>query len=1196
MTVRIIGGAPKSPISPTENEKKIEGVPERSSQALGMAPHAQLEKGWNFKRAFQKVAVGAVCLAILAGNVSPAAAQIAASVNPPPGIELTFRAQQNTPKKVVVNGIEAGAPMTALNASGRFSGDASFNSYSADNNEAVDRAYIRTEVQPISGGARIQVNSFHKEKGDKVTLWLQAEVLDRESNQFRTITIATLDHQHVINPGSFRGQATYDLNYEDVNKFLKARNPNLSIVPGETSLAVAAMWEGGHQAGGFGRGGIFRLPGATPVASTTGAGTVAGANNNTPLPLDMQVAYPAEMVRMFPQLASDGNMVSRLESELKGTSTKADMTAATKKMYDVWMASQAGNTQEVEARLGQGWKIETSAKFWVKDDGSANQPGQAGAGKFSGYRVNGDGLPLIEPMVDVYMDDAQLSMTRLAGALRLRSNSAGVGINIKPGGGRAGEQLDALLPVILQRIEWGFQMSPGTTPELAGAALQGLSSSAWANTVFNLAQREITALGSKLILSNALDPWLEVTQQRHKFVLTNAEGVSIEFSFDTVKAKTLRPEHANPDGTPREVEFYVLETELDHLATTGSSNQSGTAVVGTGVSSASFSDNTSQDNWLRSTGDQVTMSIDPRLHEVKDLENAGFRSTASYHSFRDEILKVVPWLFPNGLTQGVQKAASSAADLGLVIFDDAKFVPAFERVFDQLGYKWTPQLATEFGALKGDAAKRELAERALAGTARTHMGGFLQAVGGDAQRKLEVNVPQMQARLTGQLRELGFQSSPAVDALVNHVARKGLNVSQLEALFAMDGRSDRTVLEEWTTAAGVSSAPALTADVNLLLGENTRYGRQLRQELVKAGVDAGSVAGVETFLQKAVATGRVDLSMVRRTIQQLSWGPETQLEQLRSSAKLNKAELPVLRATGDHIASKAQRYLGERFFKMDKSVMAFFKAVAQKTTRVEADTWLRSASSFHEGVEKYAEQLGIQKPKFELDVNRLDASIASNLALSHVTFSPEIRTFVHQAVAAGAHANRVLLAMQELGSSKSLSEALARHGVDVSSLTVPDIRYDKKGVASAIQTSWASYAPMISSSVNLDKFIDDCLTAGLTGSQTAQWAQAGVTTSGQYLYGISDNMKSNLPKLQFNVAKVVAEWKTKFASDWSPAKETFLTQALAKSFDDGEFYLGRVYTAPGMPASWNGNTLDSVIGVLAQYSGMTAPSNASGGS
>lgn len=1162
---------------------------------IGLGPNTKTHR-WSIQKALRSVAVGAALLGtIIGGGSNVAYAQVGANLNLVPGATLTvnsdFGQVQGAGKPVVVDGIQSGAPMNASNTTSRFAPDASFDTYTSNSDQAVERAFIRTTATPIPGGARITVNSFHKEKDDKVTLWLMAEVLDRSNNQLRTITLATLDHNFQINPGSYRGKAVYDLKYEDVNQFLQARNPNLKLVPGETSLAVAAMWENGHQAGGFGRGGIFRLPGTPPVGGLTGT-SASTAHNNTPLPLDMQVAFPPELTAAFPQLDGNGNMVSRLESELKGTSTRSEMVDATKRMYALMEAIKAGNTAEQEARLGKGWKAETSSQFWIKDDGSPNLPGVPGTGPFAGYRVNADGIPVIDPMVDVYMDDAKLSMTRLAGALRLRSNSAGVNVNIKPGGGRPGASLGDLLPVILQRIEWGYQMAPGTSPAMAGEALRGISGNDWSTSVFNLPQREITKLGSKLILSEALEPWLEISQQRHKFILTNAEGVSIEFSFDFVTAKTLRPEHANPDGSPQILEFYVLETELDHLATLGSQNQLGTTVSAGGVSSASFSTNDAQDAWLKASSDQVTMQIDPRLHEVKDIDNEGFRTTSSYEAFAEEVKRVVPWLFPNGMKQGVQKAAHTGRDLGFVIFDDASYGAAIQRTFSTLGYQWSPEWAGKFDAIKGDPAKRELLEGALASRDRSALDTFFgttQVAGPDV--KVAIDPAAMTARLTGALEQLGYRSGPEVEAMIRKFARKGPTVREVEDLFrGLATAPEKEILKGFADASGLKQAPPLTADVSLLLGEQTRYGRQLRQQLERGDVAPSDTKLVEAFLKSAVATGKVDLTTIRGAIDQLSYAPEQRLAELAQAAGLPATSVPVLHTTRDRLAARFQTYAAQRFVKLDKPLMEFFKEVAKKMPRAEALAW---AGQYHDNLQAAlktkADELKLKAPKLELDLPRLHASMEANLISAFVLYTPELKAFVEKAVGSGVPVDRITNTLRELRTEKSLAKALKANNIDPATFgaQVPAVHYDQKAVVASIMTNLQGHLSVLGDATEIDRFVSACLAKGLTAQQTSEWANASVSTARQWaLYNVDTALRDSLPTIKVDVAKVVAGWKAKYGAEWSPAKERYATDALTKALTKPDFYLSQVYDAAGVQSS---RALSDVFSTLSRASGLIAP-------
>jgi hypothetical protein len=565
------------------------------------------------------------------------------------------------PRAVSINGLQ-GQAMNATNAANRFSGDANFNTYVATGDGAVARGFIEPEATPIPGGVRLNVRSFHKEKHSKVTLFLQAEVLDQKSNQLKTITLSVLTKDEDLCGDGFRGEHHFDIKYDDINKFLQAKNPKLQITPGTTSLAVAARWSNGHQAGGFGRGGSFRLPTTGAAQSVVGV-RASAATDTADLPLDMQVAYPQRLTQSMRYLKPDGNIVSRLESELKGEASKQDMTQAVTTMYDLAAKAAQGDKTGIHAMLGPDWTIETVNRYWMKDDGN-NTQGSPGTGFFQGFRVDSDGLPIQDPMNDQYMDDDQLRMTQHEGAIRLRKNKQATVINVKPGGGRRDDRTN-----ITQRVEVGVELKPDATTSQAGQTLKSLATSyQWSNTVFNHAQKQVHDLDPNLKLQDALKPWLEVIQDRHKFTVKNEKtGVELELSFDKVNCKTLRPGHNDANGKPQEVEFYVLEAELDHLQLASSNATNYAAASGNGSPSAGyFRDDTTQDKWLTSTSDEVTMDIEPRLHELDDLKNSSFRSTTSYKQFEGATGALIPALFPNGLVPGVQKSAAAAHKLGLV--------------------------------------------------------------------------------------------------------------------------------------------------------------------------------------------------------------------------------------------------------------------------------------------------------------------------------------------------------------------------------------------------------------------------------------------------------------------------------------------------------------------------------------------------
>ncbi|MCK5689131.1 hypothetical protein KAI87_07670, partial [Myxococcota bacterium] len=54
----------------------------------------------------------------------------------------------------------------------------------------VERGYVKCEAEAIADGFRLHVKTFHEDKNDKVTLVLQTEVFDPDSNSIQTINLS----------------------------------------------------------------------------------------------------------------------------------------------------------------------------------------------------------------------------------------------------------------------------------------------------------------------------------------------------------------------------------------------------------------------------------------------------------------------------------------------------------------------------------------------------------------------------------------------------------------------------------------------------------------------------------------------------------------------------------------------------------------------------------------------------------------------------------------------------------------------------------------------------------------------------------------------------------------------------------------------------------------------------------------------
>ncbi|MCP4500673.1 MAG: hypothetical protein GY822_12000 [Deltaproteobacteria bacterium] len=288
--------------------------------------------------------------------------------------------------------------------------------------------------------------------------------------------------------------------------------------------------------------------------------------------------------------------------------------------------------------------------------------------------VDEGGNPVPEPMVDTYMADRAMNALKNQVVVRLRANKQGVQLNIKPGGGLS----DPDLPQLKSRVEFFMDLAGTATPADAKKLLEGINGTAnsHGNTPhksgpFNHGQSLVEQLGvDGLELKDCLNEVLELTQTRHKFTVKNDKGLEVELSIDEVTAKTKLPEHNGPDGKPQTVKFYQVEGEMDHVQLKTSSNA---AEFDLPSDVSSFTTDDSQTKWLENTSKDagnVTMDIEPRLHDLKDLENPAERNNESYKQFKDMLSPLMDHLFPSGTTDAIQKGAEAADQMGLLPKDD----------------------------------------------------------------------------------------------------------------------------------------------------------------------------------------------------------------------------------------------------------------------------------------------------------------------------------------------------------------------------------------------------------------------------------------------------------------------------------------------------------------------------------------------
>ncbi len=1094
----------------------------------------------------------------------------------PPVPSAAGEIQSNVPK-ATIDGFGGKRPTMPTNATRRFAGDSQFQHYHADGEGPVDRGFIEVNADPIPGGCRVTVDTFHKTKNDAITLFLMCEVLDTKTNQLRTVTLGILAENEKINGDSYRGQKVYDLKYDDVNKWLKARNPALKLNPGHTPLSVAARFKSGHQAGGPGRGGSFRtpFPAGAQSATATRIGNLSGNRGEaTDLPLDMQVAYDPALTRTYKMLKPGGAIVSRLESEFKGTTDKAEMTRAVKEMYAMVEKIQGGDKSDVEALLGKDWTISTVNRYWLKDEGGAEQPGKPGTGFFKGFRVDDEGLPIQDPMRDSYMDDGNLSMTHHEGAIRLRKNKQATFINVKPGGGRLDDKTG-----IRQRVEVGVELKADADVDDAAGFLRGVSTnSQWGNTVYNHAQREVHKFDPTIALSESLKPFLEVVQDRHKFTVKNEKtGVEIEFSFDFVKATTTRPEHAGADGKPQVIEFCVLEGELDHLQLQ-SANQN--EFQAAGASSSSFSDDRGQDDWLKKTSSKVTLDVDPRLHEVEDLKNNSFRSTESYKAFEGANGKLLQRIFPRGLKPGKQKAAHAATLLDLIITDKNSALTAAKRQFRSLGLEWTANVDKAFKKRldKDDGIKdvgRDLGRLPQFRNVKQYLAAVL-----DTQRTpaLTYDKAGIEKTITATLDAAGYTINDGVKDLIKKLDPKKLDPVELkQTLDALATATPAYMFRNMAARLGQRGrAPEPTFSP-------AKFMKSIEPQLDTAWVATADRKAIEKFLGQMLQQGVTGDRIASYMRNFSSYGDRALGYIARSAPGGSAAQVPVIHADKKRVVDEANVHFTRHNIKLTPALKKLLEQVAEQKPLTEVQTFVSSLSrsDFERFLQKQAKDLGVTMPALELDKAALDESLKAACAGANVVYDASLKGFCHALADAGTPSSKIAPFVSRLWMNTPEQALKASHIKVPAGLSVPDIAFAPTAFDHAAEAAFDEN--FVGNGAKLLAFGEKLIKDGANapGDVVAMFEKIRVPDLAAAIKSAKVDVPGGLtvPAVDFDEDAFVAHLKQAHGAKVSPAVEAWVKKVFDKASGDAKFSILRMKKG----------SLSSVAKRLAEQSGVALP-------
>lgn len=419
----------------------------------------------------------------------------------------------------------------------------------------VNRGFIDVKFAPAVGGVDIAVESRHTRpsnpsayKGDDMVIYLQARVLD--AGKERIITLATM-FDGVMNPeGTSSATRKFHIDYDDINKWLKAKNPNLEFRPGDPLAAYAVWKSAGHQWGGFMREGYFNSP--QPIGKTSALDARTGAvgkaaevvaTSDVVKPIDITHKIPEAMVTQFPLVLENGaKLVSRREHETKFCPKSLDeLREVTLKLLDIAssdprtkekaLLDMFGKDEQLSKMKGypvSGWKIHTTDRYYAKD----------AAGK---VLKGADGLPIVVPMFDVYQDNPnkgsdKFPFARNNMAVRFRDGEIKAGSNVGTMG-----KLNMKTPRVADPftlIQTGLEISLDTKPGISKneAAMGQLA------TLLDTAQapynplKEQKKVAYNLQGADALGTAVDNLANRYKFTLEHENGMEVEISLDFVHA------------------------------------------------------------------------------------------------------------------------------------------------------------------------------------------------------------------------------------------------------------------------------------------------------------------------------------------------------------------------------------------------------------------------------------------------------------------------------------------------------------------------------------------------------------------------------------------------------------------------------------------------------------------------------------
>ena len=443
----------------------------------------------------------------------------------------------------------------------------------------VDRGYIIPQVEATKDGAILHVHIYQNTKNKPVKLVLQTAISNGTTTKVIPLEILS---DVTDNPTSYYSKRSFHLTYSHLNSLISRLVPgktNLVVEPG-TPFFVYARFNNLHQWGGPDRGGVFFMP----VSSTTQKrvspkSTARTTELDLAFPINTTLANVFNTTHSRVGLKVGGQIRSRVEGEGKyQILTETEFQQALRNL--LLLANDSVFAKKI---LGKDWSISLETRYLNKD---AN-------GKLL---MDKSGLPIPDPMVDTYYDNATYDAAKNDMAIRYRwtgGNKTGAW-NFKQGMGLVNDE------GIVYRTE-----SAVDTTDNKPDSIKPYVDSYHPLNIFN----PIRTIVKGSTPSDFFEPSVEINDTRYKFKLQHTNGLEIEVSLDNAHAKSLRP------GNPKVIQFFQLEMDIAHLATQSSNVASRSNLTGLGSDLLP-----EHKKFLKSLDTKAFFDGTPSMHSESDLK------------------------------------------------------------------------------------------------------------------------------------------------------------------------------------------------------------------------------------------------------------------------------------------------------------------------------------------------------------------------------------------------------------------------------------------------------------------------------------------------------------------------------------------------------------------------------------------------